>query len=405
MKSDLFPLVVSNLSRRKLRSWLTMIGIFIGIAAVVSLISLGEGLQNFVEAQFNILGVDVLTVNAGGSVSGPPGTGVVTPLTRDNLEALNNVPGVDTAFGRVVEAVQAEYNDQSSFVYVGSVPEGRTGDRLVELLNYEAEKGRLITGDDNYKVLAGNNFLESDTFGKPLRIGSRITIGGEKFEVVGIAEKKGSFITDSTILMSEENLRKVAGTPEDEYDAFAVKAKEGIEVADLKENVEKVMRDQRDVDKGEEDFTVQSNKDIQETMESTLFGVQLFIYIIAGISIVVGGIGIANTMYTAVLERQKDIGVMKSIGARNSTIFSLFFMESGFLGIVGGIIGIILGLVAAHGMAFIGKVFLQSELLSAHTPPWLLVGALLFSFLVGTISGLVPALQASKLTPVEALRQ
>jgi len=111
-----------------------------------------------------------------------------------------------------------------------------------------------------------------------------------------------------------------------------------------------------------------------------------------------------NTMYTSVLERTRDIGVMKAIGAKNSTIFALFFIESGFLGMVGGIIGIIVGLGFAYGLTAAGRQFLGSDLIQAHISPVLIVGALLFSFVIGTLAGVLPAIQAAKLQPVDALR-
>ena len=135
-----------------------------------------------------------------------------------------------------------------------------------------------------------------------------------------------------------------------------------------------------------------------------MFAVQLFVYIIASISLIVGGIGITNTMYTAVLERTKEIGVMKAIGARNSMIFALFSIESGLLGLIGGIIGILIGLALAYGFAAAGRVALGVDLIQAHISPFLLIGALLFSFIVGTSAGVLPALQAAKLQPVDALR-
>ncbi len=111
-----------------------------------------------------------------------------------------------------------------------------------------------------------------------------------------------------------------------------------------------------------------------------------------------------NTMYTAVVERTKEIGIMKSIGAKNSTIFSLFFIESGFLGAVGGIIGAIIGWGLATGLVFVGKLVLGSELISASISPALIIGSILFSFILGSFFGTLPAIQASKLNPVEALR-
>jgi len=185
---------------------------------------------------------------------------------------------------------------------------------------------------------------------------------------------------------------------------IAVKVRDEKEIASVKTSIENLLRKERDVKEGEENFNVQSPQNILDTLDSTLFAVQIFIYVIATISLVVGGIGIMNTMYTAVLERTKEIGIMKAIGARNSTIFLLFSMESGFLGMVGGIIGVLIGLVLAYGLSFIGRLVLGSDLIQANISIALIVFALLFSFLLGTVFGVLPAVQASKMQPVEALR-
>ncbi len=172
----------------------------------------------------------------------------------------------------------------------------------------------------------------------------------------------------------------------------------------MQENIEKLMRKERDVDKGEEDFTVQTPQAVLAQVNSTLFAVQLFVYVIAAISILVGGIGIMNTMFTSVLERTKEIGIMKSIGARNSTIFSLFFIESGLIGSIGGILGAIIGISTAMGLAFVGRLALGSELIRADISIWLIVGSIFGAFLLGSIFGVIPAINASKLHPVDALR-
>ena len=221
---------------------------------------------------------------------------------------------------------------------------------------------------------------------------------------MGILEKKGSFMFDQAVLVNEQSMFDFLDTDEDEVDIIAIKVKDENQINDIQEKVERLLRKERDVDEGEEDFEVQSPQAALDSLKSTLFAINLFIYIIAGISLLVGGIGIMNTMYTAVLERRKEIGIMKSIGARNSTIFTLFFIESGFLGMVGGIVGIILGMILAYGLAAIGRIALGSELIQASIGLSLIIGALLFSFILGTIFGVLPAIQASKQNPVDSLR-
>ena len=205
-------------------------------------------------------------------------------------------------------------------------------------------------------------------------------------------------------MINEEPMIDVLGIDKKEVSAVAIKVKDQNNIAQVKEDIEKLLRKERDVEKGEEDFQVQSPQQTLEALNSTLFAVQLFVYIIAAISLAVGGIGIMNTMYTSVLERTKEIGIMKSIGARNSAIFTIFFIESGFLGIVGGIIGLAIGMSLAYGISALGRIFLGSGLIQASISLWLILLALSISFLLGSLFGVLPAYQASKLNPVDSLR-
>ncbi|MBI2135604.1 ABC transporter permease [Candidatus Woesearchaeota archaeon] len=403
MLNEYFNLALKNLLKRKLRSWLTMIGIFIGIAAVVSLIGLGQGLRNAVIGQFSFLGTDFITVQAGGVQFGPPGSGVVKPLTKDDVEDLNDVNGVKFAIGRLIKTGKTEFDDKVSFNFVGSMPDGEQRKEVEKILGIKAEKGRLLKDGDRLKVVVGNHLLNKDHLGEKLKIGSKILVQGKQFEVVGILESRGSFIIDTVVFMNIDTMREVFDK-KDDVSAILVKTRDGANMNIVKENIEKVLRRTRKVDEGEEDFRAELAANNLAALDSTLFAVQLFVYIIAGISLVVGGIGIMNTMYTAVIERTKEIGIMKSIGAKNEDVFILFFFESGLLGMVGGIIGIGIGVGLAKGLAYIGSLQLGSNLIQANISFGLIVGALLFSYLIGSLAGILPAVQASKLSPVEALR-
>lgn len=404
MLKDHIVISVRSLSKRRLRSWLTMIGIFIGIAAVVSLIGLGEGLRSAVISQFSFLGSDVLSIEASGlSFAGPPGTGTVAPLTNDLADKISKVNSVEAAFNRYIDSTTMEFNNKQTIGFTGSVPEGEDRKVFEQMVNLKVKEGRLLKDADSKKIVLGNNFLNDDMFGKGVKAGDRVLLNDIVFEVVGILEKKGSFIFDSVVLVNEKTMLDLL-RKDDNVNVIAVKVKNQNEIAQVKESIEKLLRKERDVKKGEEDFIVQSPQKILETLNSTLFAVQLFVYIIAAISLAVGGIGIMNTMYTAVLERTKEIGIIKSIGGKNSDVFVLFFIESGLLGMVGGIIGIILGLLFAYGLSFAGRILLNSDLIQASISPFLVIGALAFSFILGSVFGTFPALQASKLQPVEALR-
>ena len=401
---DYVKYAINNLIHRKLRSWLTMLGIFIGIAAVVSLIGLGEGLRVAINSQFGFLGTDILSITATGGF-GPPGSGVVDPLTDRELDEAKRVRGVEGAAGRILESGKLVYNRQARFGYAASVPDGEDRKIIEHVQNMVADRGRLLQDGDQGVVVLGYNFFENkEIFGKIIDVGTKVEIQDREFKVIGILEKKGSFQVDRSIFMNEDDLRDLVGREEGEYDMIAVQFDENADVNKIQADIEKKIRKVRDVKEGEEDFSVQSPASVLESVNSTLLAIQIFVYIIAGISLLVGGIGIMNTMYTAVVERTKEIGIMKSIGAKNFIIFILFFIESGLLGTVGGIIGAIIGFITAYGLAFVGRAVLGSGLIGAHISPQLIIGALLFSFIIGSFFGTLPAVRASKLNPVEALR-
>ncbi len=404
MLKDYFIFSIKSLRNRKLRSWLTMIGIIIGITAVVSLIGMGQGLKAAISSQFGNLGTDKLAIQAS-SGFGPPGTAVVKPLTKDNLEKIKKVNGVKIAAGRLIRSSKLENDNHLQVGFSASMPDGDARRLIEDAQNLEAEKGRLLRDGDSKKIMIGNNLGQKDIgLGKQIIVGSKVLIDGKEFEVAGVLKKLGSFILDNVVFMNEDDLRKTLNIADKDYDIIVTQVFENADIKNVQENIEKVMRKERDVKKGEEDFTVQTPQAILGQVNSTLFAVQLFVYIIAGISIIVGGIGIMNTMFTSVLERTKEIGIMKSIGARNSAIFSLFFIESGLIGSIGGIIGAALGSGIAIGLAYAGRAALGVELIRADIGVWLIAGAIIGSFLLGSIFGIIPAINASKLNPVDALR-
>ena len=404
MLKDYAAFSLKNLSHRRLRSWLTMIGIFIGIAAVVSLIGLGEGLKLAINSQFGVSNVEVLTVQAGGiSTAGPPGTGVVNPLTDDDVVAIEGLSQIESAIPRHLETGRLEFNDRVVFGIAMSIPDKDDRRFAYEALDISAEEGRLLKDGDTSKVVLGYNFLDNSVgLDKPVRAGDTVIINDKSFEVVGITEKKGSFIFDNIVHMNEDVLKELFKRDES-VDVIVARVKKGADMDDAKTAVENVLRKQRDVKIGEEDFSVQTPEAALSTLNDVLLGVQIFVAIIAGISVFVGALGIINTMFTAVLERRKIIGIMKAIGARNSDIFLLFFMESGMLGLMGGVIGIILGSVASYfGILGINKF------VGASTAPQinliLIISTLIGSFIIGSIAGIIPAMKAAHQNPVDALR-
>jgi putative ABC transport system permease protein len=396
-------LALKNIRKRGVRSWLTMLGIFIGIAAVVSLISLGNGLREAITGQFSQLGSDKLVVTSAETGFGPPGASAVRPLNEHDLRLVRRIAGVDLAVPRLIRVVPVEYNKIRTYEYVASMPPTQDEIELVyDTLNVDAAEGKLLTKDDRKKVVLGSDFTD-ERFGRNLRIGSRVSIGGEEFQVVGFLEKANSFQINGAILMAEDDLKNIMNIG-DEIDMIAVQVDSVDNVDKTANDIEKAMRRDRGLKEGEEDFAVQTPEQSLATINTTLAVINLVVVAIAAISLLVGGIGITNTMYTAVLERTKEIGVMKAIGAKNQDVLILFLAESALLGVAGGLVGVAIGL---------GLAFLVSVLVTAAFPGIsfgvtfslpLIVGSLFFALLVGTISGVVPALQASRMRPVEALR-
>ena len=404
MIKDYFTLSFRNLKHRGIRSWLTLMGIFIGVAAVVALISLGSGLKLAVSSQFDIASTEIIIVQAGGiSGFGPPGSNVVNPLTVDDVEKIEKLSSVKKSIRRNIVSGKLEYNDKLIFGSAMSIPSGDNRDFVYEQLGIETITGRLLKDSDVKKVFLGYNFyVDKVGLDKEIIPGKRVLINGEQFEVVGILEKKGSFIFDNIVYMNAKDLENTFGFGDD-VDVIVVQPRDKNDLDKTKEDIEKLLRKTRDVKIGEEDFEVSTPEAILSTINNILSGVQIFIALIAGISIFIGALGIVNTMTTSVLERKKEIGIMKAIGARNSQIFFQFFVESGLLGLIGGIIGVIFGvLISVLGINALNN-FLGTEL-KPIVDYLLIFYALLGSFLIGAIAGIVPAMNAAKQNPVEALR-
>ncbi len=403
MKSH-FSLALNNLKRRIVRAWLTVIGILIGIAAVVSLISLGQGLKEAITGQFSSLGTHYLTVQNTGTGFGPPGSTAVRKLRDHDLNLIEKVRGVESASAVLIRVGKIEYNKAVSFGYIRSI--SNQEESLKEeysALNLKAQSGRLLKIGDNKKVLLGNNYAKDEKFGKAVDVGKKIKINNEEFEFVGILNPSGNIILNDVAIIFYDNLKKIFNIA-DEIDLIGVKVAAYQNVQQVANNMEAALRKDRAEKVGEEDFSVQTPAEILSSVNTILTIINVIVIGIACISLIVGGIGIANSMYTSVLERTKEIGTMKAIGARNSDILLIFLIESGLLGLVGGILGVILGMGVSKLIEVIVVQILGSNMLKITFNVWLVFGSLMFSFIIGILSGLLPARQASKLNPVDALR-
>ena len=403
MLIDYFLISLNNLRKRRLRSWLTLIGIFIGIASVVSLIGLGEGLKTAINSQFGISTTEVITIQAGGISGGPPGVGVVNPLTQQDADAIERLKTVDFTISRILQTGKLEFNDKVIFGFAMSIPDKEKRKFAYEVMDFVPAEGRLLKEGDTKRVVLGYNFLADGVgLGKAVHTGDSVLISDEKFEVVGITDKKGSFIFDNIVHMNEDTLKDLFNLGDD-VNIIVAKVKDKGLMGKAKQDIEELLRKRRDVKIGEEDFSVQTPESALENVNSILTGVQIFIVMIASISIIIGAIGIVNTMFTSVMERRKQIGIMKSIGAKNSDIFYLFLFESGLMGFMGGFLGTLIGSIISYA----GTLGINAWV-NASTHPminfWLIFGALFGSFLIGAVAGIVPALNAASQRPVDALR-
>ncbi len=405
MLKDFFALAWSNFKHRGMRSWLTMLGIFIGIAAVVSLISLGQGLEQAITGQFSSLSNDVLIVENMGAGFGPPGSTAIKKLTLKDQRLIESISGIEKVIPRIIRVANVKYNENVEFIFLGSLPEK---DEHVEYIyntfSLKIGEGTLLKAKDNGKVLLGSSIAEEEEFGKRIRSGSTLLIQGKKFKVNGILQETGSFQFNNAIFMTEADMKKIFHI-ENEIDFIVVQVKSAEETESIAAEIERRLRKDRDEKIGEEDFSVQTPLQTIGAVSALLTAINIVVSGIAALSLLIGGIGIANTMYTSVLERTKEIGIMKAIGAQNKDITSIFLIESASLGLAGGIIGAILGIGLAFAVASIANTASGFTLLQVNFSLPLILSALTFSSLLGICAGLFPALQAARLKPVEALRK
>jgi putative ABC transport system permease protein len=392
------------MKKRKLRSWLTLLGIFIGIAAVVSLISLGDGLRTAITGQFGSLSVDTLTIQNAETGFGPPGSTAVKKLTNHEVRLIESVNGIEIVIPRLIRIAKVEYNKDAEFSYLGSLPEDKKQlEFIYENLNTETQEGRVISLSDHGKVVLGNSFASEDLFGKKIAVGSKIKIQGKEFIVAGILKPGSSAILNGVVLMFEDDMKDILNIG-DEADLIVARVQNKDDMEKVATDIQNKLRKDRKEKIGEEDFTVQTPVQSLAAVNTILNIINIIVVGIASISLLIGGIGIANTMYTSILERTKEIGTLKAIGAKNSDILTLFVIESGLFGLIGGVAGAIFGILLSLLVSISANSYFGENIITINLSWPLLIGAIGFSFFIGILAGLIPSYQASKLKPVDAMR-
>ncbi len=387
-----------NLKSRKGRSFLTLFSILVGIATIFVFISFGYGLYEYTNSFTTGSSVDKLLITAKGNSA--PGMDETFKLTDDDVRAIKRAAGVYEASGVYYDVVEIEKRNEKIFSFLVSYDPKKP--LMMDIFGIGAEKGRLLRPGDLRSAVFGYNYMiDGKIFDRGLELNDLVEINGEKVKVIGFMESIGNPQDDSSLYVTNDYFEKLL--PEKDSYAQIVVRVDLDEMDKARENIERNLRKQRNLEEGKEDFFVQSFEDMIETFSSILNIIIGFVILIALISVLVSAINTANTMITSVLERYKEIGILKAIGARNSEVFGIFLFESAFLGLLAGTLGVLLG----WGITSLAGSILDNMgwgFLSPYYSVALFLGLILFAGLTGAISGVVPAIRASKINTVDALR-
>ncbi|MDP2667030.1 MAG: ABC transporter permease [Candidatus Diapherotrites archaeon] len=419
--ADSFALSLNSIVHRRLRSWLTLLGIIIGVAAVVAIISIGEGAQASVTQQLSSFGADIITVTpgfsraqgfGGGFRGGGGGVSMTTTASTDEAPTLTKKDAIIIDTHPYVTAVTEIVSGRAEIIFLGETTnvslQGVNPVTWTQTSNLTLSAGRFLTPSDSVGVVIGTN-VATTVFKQPITLGRTITLEGKPFTVVGILSPSGSGFGqgDSTVYTTLNGAWNVLSDDvnRDTYTSIQAKVSDSEQVDQTVNDLTASLQISRRVTERNQDFTVTSSQALQEQVSAITGTLTLFLGAIAAISLIVGALGVANSMFTSVLEKTKEIGILKALGSTNNEILTLFVMESGLFGLVGGIIGVILGTLASVGVSSTGLLSVPGGQGSTiFVSPELIIIAITLSTIIGIIAGLVPAMNASRLRPIEALR-
>lgn len=393
---DFLELTGSSLIAHRLRSFLTALGIAVGISAVILLTSIGEGIHKFVLAEFTQFGTTLVAINPGKATTAGTSLGVFgtdRPLSIQDAEALKRLGFVRAVvpFVQGNAEVDAGQRRRRTSVY-------GAGPQLPEAFSMQVRSGRFLPDDDPeapraFAVLGSK--LRAELFGSRNPLGQRITIGGSRYRIIGVMESKGTvlgFDLDDTVYIPAA--RALGLFNRDSLFEIDVLYKEGTPVDKVVESIRRILIARH----GKEDFTITTQDQMLEVLGSVLNVLTFAVGAIGGISLLVGAIGIITIMTIAVNERTSEIGLLRALGARRAQILFLFLGEATVLAAVGGLSGLGLGI----GIAQLLHATLPA--LPVHTPLLYVVLAESLAVVIGLASGILPAQRAARLDPVEALR-
>lgn len=396
----------------KFRSFLTMLGIIIGVASVIIIMAIGQSAQALILDQITGIGSNLIGVLPGASdEKGPPATAMgisITTLKYADLEILRNgrdVPEVTAGAGYVSGTATAEYDGTN---IVASF-QGTTAS-YIDVENAKVAEGRFFSEDKeadmSREVVIGFN-LKKDLFDGDDPLNKVIKIKDQNFTVIGVLEKRGSSgfgvsSQDDGIFVPLKTAQKIL-LGIDHLGFIRLKVKDASLISLAKENITRTLREQHDIDDpANDDFSVRDMASAVEIIKQVTDVLRYFLLAIGTISLIVGGIGIMNIMLLAVNQRIREVGLRKAVGAKNTDVWTQFLIESAFISFLGGIIGIIIG-IAISGLT---AIIIQSlEYVWPFIISWQsIVAAIGVSFAIGIIFGIYPAGKASRISPMEALR-
>jgi putative ABC transport system permease protein len=394
---DLLALALKAISSHRLRSVLSMVGIAIGIASVILLTSLGEGTRRYMVDQFSQFGTNLIAINPGKAETvGIPGVfgGSTQKLTIDDAEALERIPGIEkvapVVFG--MARVEAQNRGRSVFVY------GVTSD-FETVWRWNVRSGSVWPGTDprqgSQMAILGTK-VKRELFGGDNPLGEFVKIAGIRFRVVGVMEPKGQmlgFDLDDAAFIPIATAMKAFNL--DELQEIDLTFSPSRSTDAVVEDIRSLLIERHD---DKEDFSITTQEQMLDVFGNIMDIVTMAVGAIAGVSLVVGAIGILTMMWIAVGERTNEIGLIRSIGATRRQVVWVFLGEATVLGLFGGALGIAAGL----GICALLRTAIPG--LPVHTPTLFLVLAVVVSFVTGVLSGVLPARRAALLDPVEALR-